>query len=46
MPVKPRPDHYHSITPYLIVNGAAKLIAFATAAFGAQETEMLAAPDD
>lgn len=45
MPVKPKPDGYHSITPYLIVNGAARLIDFAKAAFGAQETERLAAPE-
>lgn len=45
MPVKPRPDHYHSITPYLIVDGAARLIDFAEAAFGAQETERLDGPE-
>jgi PhnB protein len=45
MPVKPKPDQYHSITPYLIVEGAARLIDFAEAAFGAQVTERLAAPD-
>ncbi len=45
MPVKPKPDHYHSITPYLVVNAAARLIDFARAAFGAQETERLAAPE-
>ncbi len=45
MPVKPKPDQYHSITPYLIVNGAARLIDFAKAAFGAVETERLGAPE-
>lgn len=45
MPVKPKPDQYHSITPYLIVEGAARLIAFAKAAFGAEVTEQLAAPE-
>jgi PhnB protein len=45
MPVKPKPDHYHSITPYLVVDGAARLIDFARAAFGARETERLAAPE-
>jgi PhnB protein len=44
MAVKPKPDRYHSITPYLIVDGAARLIDFAKAAFGAQEAERLAAP--
>ena len=37
MAVKPIPDGYHSITPYLVVNGAAKLIDFAKQAFDAQE---------
>jgi PhnB protein len=45
MPVNSKPDNYHSITPYLIVAGAARLIDFAKAAFGAQETERLAAPE-
>jgi len=45
MPVKPKPDQYHSVTPYLIVTGAARLIEFAKAAFGAEETERLAAPE-
>jgi PhnB protein len=45
MAVKAKPDAYHSITPYLIVAGAARLIEFAKAAFGAQETERLAAPE-
>ncbi len=31
------PDGYHSITPYLIVNGAAKAIDYYTAVFGAKE---------
>jgi PhnB protein len=45
MPVKPKPDQYHSITPYLIVEGAGRLIEFAKAAFGAEVTEQLAAPE-
>jgi PhnB protein len=45
MPVKPKPDHYHCITPYLVVAGAARLIDFAKATFGAQETERLAGPE-
>lgn len=44
MPVKSKPDPYHTVTPYLVVEGAARLIDFAKAAFGAQETERLAAP--
>jgi PhnB protein len=37
MPVKPIPDGYHTVTPYLIVNGAAKALAFYQQAFGAKE---------
>jgi len=37
MAVKPIPDGYHSVTPYLIVDGAAKAIDFYTRAFGATE---------
>jgi PhnB protein len=44
MAVKPKPDGYHSVTPYLIVEGAADLIAFLKAAFGAQEFHRFAAP--
>jgi PhnB protein len=35
--VKPIPDGYHSVTPYLIINGAADAIAFYKKAFGATE---------
>ena len=38
MAVKAIPDGYHSVTPYLIVKGAAQLIDFVKQAFGAQET--------
>ena len=34
---KPIPDGYHSVTPYLIVNGAAKAIEWYQTAFGAEE---------
>src|SRR5688572_16457105 len=37
MPVKSIPDGYHSVTPYLIVDGAAKAIDFYKKAFGATE---------
>jgi len=37
MSVKPIPDGYHSVTPYLIVDGAADAIAFYKKAFGARE---------
>jgi len=35
--VKPIPDGYHSVTPYLIVDGAADAIAYYKKAFGATE---------
>jgi PhnB protein len=35
--VKPIPDGYHSVTPYLIVKGAAEAIDFYGKAFGAEE---------
>lgn len=42
--VKPIPTGYHSITPYLIVNGAAAALAFYKKAFGAKEKLRLPAP--
>jgi len=35
--VKPIPDGYHSVTPYLIIKGAADAIEFYKKAFGATE---------
>jgi len=35
--VKPKPDGYHSITPYIYVADARKAIEFYTKVFGAQE---------
>jgi len=37
MPVKPIPDGYRTVTPYLIVAGAAKAIEYYKQAFGAKE---------
>jgi PhnB protein len=34
--VKPIPDGYHTVTPYLVVDGADKVIRFMKEAFGAQ----------
>src|SRR4026208_534993 len=45
MPVKPVPDTYHTITPYLIVKGAAPLVDFMKRAFGAQEAHVIEMPD-
>jgi len=42
--VKPIPDGYHTITPVLMVNGAAKLIDFLKQAFGAREKERFTDP--
>jgi PhnB protein len=44
MPVKPIPDGYSSLTPYLIVNGAARAIDFYKTAFAATERMRLGAP--
>lgn len=46
MAVKPVPDGYHSITPYLVVSGAAWVIDFAQEAFGAQEIMRLPGPNN
>jgi PhnB protein len=45
MPVKAIPDGYHTVTPYLIVKGAAKALAFYKKAFGATELMRLEGPD-
>jgi PhnB protein len=37
MAVKPIPDGYHAVTPYLVVEGADKLIDFMKEGLGAQE---------
>jgi PhnB protein len=42
--VKPIPDGYHNVTPYLIVNGAAKAIDFYTKVFGATEKMRMPSP--
>ena len=44
--VNPIPDGYHSITPYLIVRGAAEAIEFYKRAFGAQEVMRVGAPGE
>ncbi len=41
MSVKPIPEGYHSVTPYLIVDGAAEAIDFYTKVFGACESMRL-----
>lgn len=43
--VKPIPDGYHSVTPYLIIKGAADAIEFYKKAFGATELFRMPQPD-
>jgi PhnB protein len=43
--VKPIPDGYHSVTPYLIIKGAAEAIEFYKKAFGATELFRMPQPD-
>ena len=45
MAVKPIPDGYHTVTPYLTVVGVAKLIDFLKRAFDAKELHCMTAPD-
>jgi len=45
MAVKPIPDGYHSVTPYLIVKGAADALAYYSKAFGATELFRMGGPD-
>jgi PhnB protein len=45
MPVKPIPEGYHTLTPYLAVDDAAKAIEFYKRAFGAKERMIMPAPD-
>jgi PhnB protein len=44
MAVKPVPDGYHTVTPYLIVRDAARAIEFYKAALGATELFRMADP--
>jgi PhnB protein len=45
MSVKPIPDGYHTITPAIIVRGAARAIDFYKRAFGAEEIERMDGPE-
>jgi len=44
-PVKPVPDGYHNVTPYLVIKGAAAAIDFYKKAFGATEIMRMPQPD-
>ena len=43
--VKPIPEGYHSVTPYLIIKGAAEAIEYYKRSFGATELFRMPAPD-
>lgn len=43
--VKPIPAGHHSVTPYLVVEGASKLIDFLKRTFNAEETVRMNGPD-
>ena len=45
MPVSPIPPGYHSLTPYLIVDGADRALSWYSLAFGARELMRLKAPE-
>ena len=45
MAVTPIPEGYHSVTPYLIIEGAGEAIAFYAKAFGAKELFRFPTPD-
>jgi PhnB protein len=44
-PVKPIPDGYRTLTPYLTVENVDKLLEFMKRAFDAQETQRMTRPD-
>jgi PhnB protein len=44
MAVKPIPEGYHTVTPYLAVDGAAEAIEYYKKAFGAKERVRMEAP--
>jgi len=43
--VKPVPEGFHTVTPYLVVSGASQAIDFYTKAFGAREIFRMPAPN-
>lgn len=43
--VKPVPEGFHSVTPHLVIKGAAKAIEFYKKAFGAEEIMIMPGPD-
>jgi PhnB protein len=45
MSVKPIPEGFHTVTPYLPVQGVSRLIEFLKQAFGAEEIHVATMPD-
>lgn len=45
MPVKPIPEGYHTVTPFLTVRDAAHAIEFYEKAFGAKSRGVMKGPD-
>lgn len=45
MPVKPIPEGFHTLTPYLVVDGAENLVHFLEHAFGGTLLERMNRPD-
>lgn len=45
MAVTPIPEGYHTVTPYLVIQGVPKLIDFLKQAFDAQEIMRMPRPD-
>lgn len=45
MAVRPIPEGYHTVTPYLVVEGADALIGFLREAFGAEELHRMERPE-
>ena len=45
MPVRPVPEGYHTVTPFIVARNAAKLIDFIHQAFGAETIDKMATPD-
>ena len=43
--VKPAPERYHSVTPYLVVQGVPKLLEFLKQTFNSTELERVPRPD-
>jgi PhnB protein len=43
--VKPVPEGFHTVTPHLVIKGAAEAIEFYKEAFGAEELRRLPGPD-